>query len=74
MTQPSSSAAECRLPGPPGPGVPLSAWPGLPALGGAPRGLPPGGRVTTAVARAVVESFSRSGDLPALSRGQERPR
>ena len=46
-----------------GPGVPLSVWPGLPAAGGAPPGLPCGGPVTTAAAARVIESFSRPGDL-----------
>jgi hypothetical protein len=79
MTQPSSSTGKdpaprpvsdtSRAAGPSGPGVPLSIWPGLPAPGGAPPGLPCGGPVTAAAARQVIESFSRPGDLVAAAGG-----
>jgi hypothetical protein len=65
MTRPSGKTVECLAPGPLGPGVPLSVWPGPAALGG----LPCGGPITAAVAGQVVESFSHPGDLAGVDGG-----
>jgi hypothetical protein len=79
MTQPTDNAGHGPAPvpdpdtatgaGPAALGVPLSIWPGLPAPGSAPPGLPCAGPVTAATARQVIESFSRPGDLVAAAGG-----
>ena len=79
MTQPTDNAGHgpapvpdrdaTRAAGPAALGVPLSIWPGLPAPGSAPPGLPCAGPVTAATARQVIESFSRPGDLVAAACG-----
>src|ERR1700677_2394709 len=66
---PNATAAGSHAAGGTGPGVPLSIWPGLPDPGGAGDGLPCGGPVTTAAARRVIDTFSRSGDLVATAGG-----
>lgn len=72
MNQPSSSARQAPEPalarpaGPPGPGVPLSVWAGLPVPAGSQDGPPCGGSVTRAAAAQIIESFTRHGDLVAV--------
>jgi hypothetical protein len=69
MTQPPSDAGECLVPALPGPGVPLSVWPGLPAPDRASVGVPCGGPVAAAVGGQIIESFSRPGALVAVAGG-----
>jgi hypothetical protein len=56
-------------PGPAGPGVPVSIWPGLPAPAACRGPVPCPGPVTAAAAGKAIAAFSRPGDLVAAPDG-----